>query len=349
MICSDSKIRIHFPEVITHRSNIMKRHFEDWFSSHRGAGVIGTVVAVGVLISLGSLFLLAFHEDDDKGKSISRIILEQGKQIDQLRNAVHSVNMRVIELKRNHEISRECDVLQRRLSDQSLQCHEQEMALKEAQRGMESLIQEKKQYTDLYRSFIRKNEIGKSYPELITKSGRTYRRVVVKKIDDLRVGITHESGGGTVKWNDLPDDMYQRLLFNEDLALAQSKKESDAASHFASQFEDSEIKSSIMALEESMADAKSAFESKRALASQSSAKISSAQDQIRRLQKMIHNEVQKEGLRHTPRYRSQIMTLEKSIDEERRRIAEFSIAEQTHRQEMKEMTRRADLLRKKRE
>jgi hypothetical protein len=349
MICSDSKIRIHFPEIITHRSNIMKRHFEDWFSSHRGAGVIGTVVAVGVLVSLGSLFLLAFHEDDGKRKSISRIILEQGMEIDQLRDTVHSVNIRVIELKGNHEISRECDLLQRRLSDRAIQCHEQVMALQEAQRDMESLIQEKKKYTDSYRSFIRKNEIGKSYPELVTKSGRTYRRVVVKKIDDLRVSITHESGGGTVKWNDLPDDMYQRLLFNEDLALAQSKKESDAASHFASQFKDSEIKSSIMTLEESMADAKSAFESKRALASQSPAKISSAQEQIRRLQRMIQSEVQKEGLRQTPRYRSQIMTLEKSIDEERRRLAEFSIAEQKHRQEMEEMMRRADLLRKKRE
>jgi hypothetical protein len=349
MICSDSKIRIHFPEIITHRSTIMKRHFEDWFSSYRGAGVIGTVVAVGVLVSLGSLFLLAFQEDDGKGKSISRIILEQGKEIDQLRDAVHSVNMRVIELQRNYDISRECDLLQRRLSDQTIRCQEQEMALQEAEREMESLIQEKKQYTDAYRIFIRKNEIGKSYPELVTKSGRTYRRVVVKKIDDLRVGITHETGGGTVKWNDLPDDMYQRLLFHEDLALAQSKKESDAASHFASQFEDSEIKSSIMALEESMADAKSAFESKRALASQSSAKISSAQDQILRLQKLIQSEVQKEGLRQTPRYRSQIMTLEKSIDEERRRLADFSIAEQKHRQEIEEMMRRAELLRKKRE
>lgn len=324
------------------------KFFEDMFSSHRGAGVIGTVVAVGVLAVLGTLFLLVFDQDFQGGeKSIEAVIRDQGTQIEQLSSAIRARTNQLGDVAKNKLIAENIDSLKRQLESKGKRCVDANQQITVLHDAISNMEQERQAYIVAYRKAERAGEIGKAYPELTTKAGRTYKSVVIKKIDDLRVSVTHEGGSGVIYWNDLPDEMMDRLQFTKELAEQQTKLEQGSAAQFAASAKESDIKSSIAHVKEQMSNATSTFESQKSQVSQSEAKIQDCQRQITQLRGMISREANKDGLRQTPRYRSQIEDHERTIEAERKRMADFQIVRQKYEQNITEFNARLSELNQK--
>lgn len=322
--------------------------FEDMFSSHRGAGVIGTVVAVGVLAVLGTLFLLVFDQDFQGGeKSIEAVIRDQGTQIEQLSSAIRARTNQLGDVAKNKLIAENIDSLKRQLESKGNRCVDANQQITVLHDAISKVDRERETYIVAYRKAERAGEISKAYPELTTKAGRTYKSVVIKKIDDLRVSVTHEGGSGVIYWNDLPDEMMDRLQFTKELAEQQTKREQGSAAQFAASAKESDIKSSIAHVKEQMSNATSTFESQKSQVSQSEAKIQDCQRQITQLRGMISREANKDGLRQTPRYRSQIEEHERTMEVERKRMADFQIIQQKYEKNIAEFHARLSELNQK--
>jgi chromosome segregation ATPase len=324
------------------------KFFEDMFSSHRGAGVIGTLVAVGVLAVLGTLFLLVFDQDFQGGeKSIEAVIRDQGTQIEQLSSTIRARTNQLGDIAKNKQIVENIDSVKRQIDAKNNRIDAAKQRIIVLQDAISRTQQQQSGYLVAYRKAERAQEIGKTYPELTTKAGRSYKSVVIKKIDDLRVNIGHEGGSGVIYWNDLPNDMMDRLQFNKELAEQQTKMEQGSAAQFAASAKESDIRESIAHVKEQISNATSAFESQKSLVSQSEAKIQDCQRQINQLRAMISREANKDGLRQTPRYRSQIEEHERTMEAERKRMADFQIIRQKYEQNLSEFQARLTELNQK--
>lgn len=312
--------------------------FEDMFSSHRGAGVIGTVVAVGVLGVLGTLFILVFDEGLQGGaQTIESVIKDQGKQMDQLAATIVTRKEQLGGIAINKKTADEIASVSRQLESRLSRCQEAKDEIAQIQEAMAKNQSEWDAYTIAYRKSERAAEIGKQYPEITTRSGRSYKAVTIKKIDDLRVTVSHEGGSGTIAWNELPDELMDRLLFTKELAEQQQKAEQGAVAQISASAQEADIRTSMAYLKEKMEEATRAFEVQSSYVAQSRAKIIESESQIRRLHSLISGEANKDGLRQTPRYRSQIKDHEKTIEAERQRISDFATVQQNHEKTMRDL------------
>lgn len=322
--------------------------FEDMFSSHRGAGVIGTLVAVGVLAVLGALFILVFDEDFQGGEqTIESVIRDQAKQTENLVAGIANRKKLIADAKRYKTSADELASFTRQLQSKKALTDDALARIEVIKESMKKKQAEWDQYIIDYRKAERFQEIGKQYPELVTKSGRVYKAVTIKKIDDLRVSVSHDGGSGSIPWNELPADLIDRLQFTQALADQQQKMELGAAEHFSTAAKASDIQSSIASIRQKMEETTAAFQIKKASVTQSDAKINDSRNQINRLQGMIQAEANKEGLRQGPRYRSQIQDHERIIETENNRIKEFVAIETKYNETMNELQKQLAELTKK--
>ena len=316
------------------------RFFEDMLSSHRGAGFIGTLIAVGIFIALGSLFILVSDEDfQGGGKTIESEIRDQKAQIEQLGVTIENYKKSIIAGKENQKSGEQFESLSRQIKPRQERITAAQEQIVTYNKEIEQLYQNWEKYKTAYRADIRAKTIGAKYPALVTKSGRTYTNATIRKIDNVRITVSHEQGSGSITWNDLPDEIIDLLQFTQELADAQIKSESSAAQHFSDAATTSGLKEAIASLEEKIKDANALFQSKQLAASNGPQIIMRAEADIQRLQQMIAAEQNKEGLRQTPRYRSQVLENEKTIEKEREKSAEFARFQVSHREQMAELER----------
>lgn len=76
---------------------------------------------------------------------------------------------------------------------------------------------------------LRKAAKGSTMAELTTRSGRTYKKVTIRSIDDVGLRIMHSSGTGRVKFADLPIRVQKKYGYDSAAAAAQAEREKAAA------------------------------------------------------------------------------------------------------------------------
>lgn len=324
------------------------KFFEDMLSSHRGAGFIGTLIAVGIFVALGSLFILVSDENfQGGGKTIESEISDQKKQIEQLESTIEHYQKSILAGQQNQKVAVEVDSLTRQLQSREQRVTDANATIEQTNKEITETSQAWEQYKTAYRKYIRAKTIGTNYPEIVTQSGRKYTNATVRKIDDLRITVAHDGGSGSIPWNELPKEIIELLQFTKELAEAQSLNEKKAVQHFTQAADTSSIKEAIASVEGKMKDANAVFQSKQAAAANSPQTIMRCQDDIQRLQQMIVSEQNKEGLRQTPRYRSQILENEKTIRLEREKTAEFARYQVRHQEQITEWEQQLAQLREK--
>lgn len=324
------------------------KFFEDMLSSHRGAGFIGTIIAVGIFIALGSLFFLVSDEQfQGGGKTIESEIRDQKAQIEQLHITIEHYKKSIIAGKENQKNAEQFDSLTRQLQSRQERVTAAQEQIVNYNKEIEQLFQTWEQYKTAYRADIRAKTIGAKYPTIVTKSGRTYTNAIIRKIDHMRISVAHDQGSGSIPWHELPPEIIDLLQFTQELADAQSKTENAAAQQVSDAATTTGIKEAIASVEEKIKLATSQLQAKQLAVNNSPQVIMSAQSDIQRLEQMIANERNKEGLRQTPRYRSQILENEKTIRIEREKVAEFARAQARHQEQMVEWTQQITQLKEK--
>lgn len=75
---------------------------------------------------------------------------------------------------------------------------------------------------------LRKAAKGSKLAELTTRSGRKYKKVTIRSIDDVGLRIMHSSGTGRIKFADLPIRVQKKYGYDAAAAAAQADQEKAA-------------------------------------------------------------------------------------------------------------------------
>ncbi|MGB0992053.1 MAG: hypothetical protein ACPG32_06245 [Akkermansiaceae bacterium] len=192
--------------------------FNDLLTSAKGPGVIGTLLALVVLIGFGLLTMFASmpgtentlaNKIKDKEKSIASLTAreknwqEKSIKYSQNRKAQEELNSKQSELKRRLAT----------LEKEKGNVETSKAKIAELQVALES-------YKKKYRIAERASAVGDVLGTLTTKDGVTYNKVKILEVSALELRIRHENGSKRIHYEKLPDDLFDRFQFTKEDADA---------------------------------------------------------------------------------------------------------------------------------
>jgi hypothetical protein len=226
--------------------------FDDLISSSRGPGVIGTCVALLVLVGFGILFLFAFDENFRGGdKSIESVIRDQTAELESLKSSVTAKTKSIEVAPERNKIAQEADEVSRqaRLNKGKVNG---ELTIIEKVKGETATIQKSlEDYRQRYRQQVRGEAIGLKYPELKTLSGKIYKQVAISRVDAVGIAFIHTDGSTRADFDDLPADIREYFQYDakekertktaENLIAGQHAKDVDQAMDAAERAQQAEM------------------------------------------------------------------------------------------------------------
>lgn len=189
--------------------------FSDMMQSSRGPGVIGTLLALVVVLGFGLLFLFAFDEGfQGGGKSIESVIKAQASEIDNMKDEIAAGTAT---LEREPARIAATDGLKRvRLAMKGLE--EKEGVLKSKIEALKAeLLTRSEQweaYKNEYRVFIRGKAKGQVLETLETRNGEIFKSVSIREVTAIGVQIRHDNGFKRIAFEELKDDLQDFYQFD---------------------------------------------------------------------------------------------------------------------------------------
>lgn len=190
-------------------------------SSGRGPGVIGMVMALIVLIGFGLLFMFAFDEGMQGGdQSIESVIAHQTKEIEGYENRIAGGEKSLSTAPRLTATAKEVSRFKRENQALGERIGELKKAIETANAGLVTARQTFEGYKDQYRSFVRSKAKGETMPELVTKTGITYKNVNIREVTPVGIQIRHDEGQKRIPFEELPESMVDYYQFDPNQKIA---------------------------------------------------------------------------------------------------------------------------------
>lgn len=201
--------------------------FSDMMSSSRGPGVIGTLMALLVLVGFGLLYLFVFDSElQGGGQSIESVIRDQTKELNALGLRHEAATKELAAAPERRKAADEMSKLTRQLQSGRAKLDGLRTYESDFRKQTDGVVASFEEYKDRYRAQVRGAAAGLKYDELKTASGKTYRQVIVKKVDAVGMNFQHESGTGRADFEDLTEevrDYFQYDAKQKELAQQQEK------------------------------------------------------------------------------------------------------------------------------
>jgi chromosome segregation ATPase len=189
--------------------------FSDLLTSSRGPGVIGTLVALLVLVGFGTLYVFVFDEGLQGGqKTIESVIRDQAGDIDNIKIQIENAKKRIEEADIAKAKAREANGLATRNAALVKQIEELTAAKAAAAEEITKAGEAWEAYKDEYRKSEWASAVGDKMDDVKTPSGQVFTGVEVKGVDHTGVRISHSAGSKTIAPEDLPPDLYDRFQFD---------------------------------------------------------------------------------------------------------------------------------------
>lgn len=202
--------------------------FSDLLTSSRGPGVIGTLLALFVLVGFGTLYMFVFDEGLQGGqKTIQAVIRDQGTLIETHKIQIENYKDRIEDAKRFKEVAKEADDLKLRAENGAKRLAELTAAKAEAEAALASADEAWAKYRDEYRASEWAAAVGEKLDELKTVGGEMFAKVSIRKVTHKGVDIAHENGMKLIPCEDLPAELQDRFQFDKELTAADAKKSDD--------------------------------------------------------------------------------------------------------------------------
>jgi len=190
--------------------------FSDLLTSSRGPGVIGTLLALLVLVGFGTLYVFVFDEGLQGGKkSIESVIRDQGLTIDSNKIQVESLKKQIEEGVRLKAQDQELSQLKVRTELGVGRLAEVTAARDEAAADADAATAKWEDYKDAYRASEWASAEGENLGDMKTLSGKSYAKVVITKVSHIGMEITDETGKRRIDSSDLPLALQDRFQFDE--------------------------------------------------------------------------------------------------------------------------------------
>ncbi|MEM1083354.1 MAG: hypothetical protein AAGI48_04485 [Verrucomicrobiota bacterium] len=187
----------------------------DLFTSSRGPGFIGTIMALIVLIGFGVLYVLVFDESlQGGGKTIESVIADEAKSLNSLQSQINYSKERIDEVDGLKELESEFEQLAIRARLTSKQLEELRVSETERLAVVAELDEGHKAYKESYRKSERAAAEGETMAQLETVSGKVYEEVKITDVDAVRMQIRHRGGITGVPFEELPANLQDRFQFD---------------------------------------------------------------------------------------------------------------------------------------
>lgn len=305
--------------------------FDDLFSSSRGPGVIGTLIALVILVGFGSLYMFVFDEGLQGGeKSIQSIIRDQESQIAGLKAGIKANEDSITHSKERQKLTEDVVSLERQLKLRVERITELTSQKQAAEKLITDTSAAWEQYKTQYRTAERARAVGEKLPELVTKSGKTYKNVTITKFDDRRMSIMSDTGSNGIEWTDLPSELVDRFQFTKELAHAKVNEENKITAEMTTAAKIFALKESLGLKQTRMQEEADKFQTKSADVSLARNRITQNENEINRLRGNISAEANKKGVRKIPFYEAQIRELNAKNNAEQTKIKNYITEEQAY-------------------
>jgi chromosome segregation ATPase len=190
--------------------------FSDLLTSSRGPGVIGTLLALLVLVGFGTLYMFVFDEGlQGGGKTIEAVIRDDGLQIESNRRQIEAFKRQIEEGTRLREQAREIEQVKVRLESGAKTLAETTAERDAATTALADAEKAWEDYKDAYRASEWASAEGEELGDLKALSGKVYTKVVIRSVDHTGIQITDLTGPKSIDSADLPLDLQDRFQFSE--------------------------------------------------------------------------------------------------------------------------------------
>lgn len=209
---------------------------DDLFSSTRGPGLVGLLLAFVVLAGF-TFFGMAVLDDrfnGDRASALAEKVEEQKGRIVFLEGRSRDLTADLETAEENRNVRAKLQTLGNRLDTITGRVEEKEDGVASLEGEIDELRTAHQDYRQRYRDVVRAKAVGTRIDELKTGSGKVYKDVVIKSIDALGLSFTNQSGPKRIAAADLPADLQDYYQFGEDEAANQRKKEQQAEALVAS-------------------------------------------------------------------------------------------------------------------
>ena len=192
--------------------------FSDLLTSSRGPGVIGTFLALFVLVGFGTLYLFVFDEGLQGGqKKIEAVIRDQGTLIGTQKIQIENFKTRIEDAKRLKAVADEADALKLRAENGAKRLADLREAKASAEAAVAAADEAWAKYRDEYRASEWAAAEGEELGDITTVSGRKYEKVKIRKVDHKGIQITDTTGPKSIDSAELPPELQDRFQFDEEI------------------------------------------------------------------------------------------------------------------------------------
>lgn len=158
---------------------------------------------------------------------VQNSILMKKEEVESLKHKLTIVSDMSAKYKKNQVDLEKVNDLQMQVDAQRDMVTAIDVEKEELNRQMEGLREEFNRYKSSYIMHVRDAAIGEEIGELTDLSGNKYSKVVIKKVGDLELVVSHKFGTKTFKYDDLPSKLKKRFHVSDDVAKSLVGKESE--------------------------------------------------------------------------------------------------------------------------
>ena len=188
--------------------------FEDFLPSYKGAGVIGTCVAVFVLVSLIGLSFFALDPSVGWGESGASVAARQEREIGKLRADLQEEEGRRTAYRDALALSEEVKANRARRQAAEARGTALAASMEETRGELELLRAEHESYAAAYRDQVRAKAVGSKLPNFALPDGRQLENPVIGRVDPAGIQLKHRDGVVRVSFKDLPVDLQTRFHYD---------------------------------------------------------------------------------------------------------------------------------------
>jgi len=205
-------------------------------SSSRGPGLIGTLMAFLILAGFSLLYFFVFDSEmQGGGQSIESVILGQTKELNALGLRHEAATRELAAAPERRKAADEFNRLTRRMQSGRAKLDGLNAYASDFRKQVDGVVTSFEEYKDRYRAQVRGAAAGLKYDELKTASGKTYRQVVVKKVDAVGMSFQHESGSGRADFEDLSAEARDYFQYDPKQKELAQQQENQARQQHAQQ------------------------------------------------------------------------------------------------------------------
>jgi chromosome segregation ATPase len=302
-------------------SNLSSMGFSDLMSSGRGPGVIGTLLALLVLVGFGTLYIFVFDEGMQGGKkTIESVIREQALAIDSDKEEIGRIRRQLSEGEQFKEQERELASLKAQSDRNLAQIEELNSGKATAEAAIVEAHKKWEDYKDAYRASEWARAKGEKLGTVVCLSGATYQDVVIREVNQKEMRISDSTGPKSIDSADLPLALQDRFQFDKEKKDVAERDEKDTEEVHRKKVQYSQTKEKRDTKNSQIAALKGEVENKAAAIKKANEDIPRWTNKIQQQQSAIAAEKLK-TLSKAPLMEDELRRMERSAEENRSSIS----------------------------